>query len=894
MYTKEKQPVHELDRMLRFLKLDKYYESGQGDWLTYADENGVRINVLDVVGSYGINLLGHNNPSIQKLLHSFNEPCFVQGSYQPYKTRLSQKLADLTAAHTGIKGWHIEYASGGAEIIEVALKLCWLQYERKLNLIRQEIYYSINYLEQKNACADDIKFFTSQLACTDIVPAVAHFEGSFHGKTLGALSVMGNAQLKNTFPVALKPLTLPKDAEALKKNADKNAVTYFVIDEKTDKIVEKKYLPVIGLFVEPVQGEAGVLCLDDALLLQISELKKIWGLPVVADEIQCGLYRTGYFSCLDRKILIADIYCFGKALGAGIAKLSTLCCSDEMYTPNFFQFHSSSFAGDAFSSKAALLFMESFEENDVIARIQENWMYRQLSVLKNIFSEYVLDIRGKGLMCAIELNEDRLHNSFITKFFKDIGMLGYWIASVLLNRERIRVLPTLSNPLSFRIQSSIQFSEEDGRFLINGFSKLFNAIESQDLQYLFGHILSFPDNAVVKHLPDAVKYNEFPENAAVFICHPIDNVHIRRIVDLIDGYDEHTLTAMLEELSTYQKFTVYHTDTLTNADGTTIPVVFLGIPLTSLSFFHLLRRGNRYEWVKKIQDAVNLATQKNARSIGLGQFTSIITKNGMHLYSPHATLTTGNTYTAILAMQAAFQQYKRKTPDRLKPAVCVVGAKGNIISSIAEEMIQHARKLILVYRHALEKDNDTWHHYREFLRKVSGSSQLAKKITTLLDIYNIDIKFDEIIAQLGDDIIVTNSLCHEAISSVDIIFTGTNDTNALLLKEHVNKGVIIVDIAVPPNVCNEIQHDNDYVYIKGGIASLPRYAGMMQRLESVILPFGKGECFACMAETFGLAFSLPGSANFTGEISAGNIRKISCLMKKEGFGLKRVKVENSV
>ncbi|MFT3747346.1 MAG: aminotransferase class III-fold pyridoxal phosphate-dependent enzyme [Agriterribacter sp.] len=894
MYTKEKQSAHELDRMLRFLKIDKYYESGQGDWLTYTDEDGIKVNVLDMVGSYGINLLGHNNPSVQTLLHSFNEPCFVQASCQPGKTKLSQKLAELTEAQTGVKGWHVEYANSGAEIIEVAIKLCWLQYERKIDLIRQEIYYSINYLEKKNACADEIKFFTGQLKLTDAAPAVAHLEGSFHGKTLGALSVMSNTRLKNTFPAALKSLTLPKDAEVLKKNAEENAVIYFIIDEKTDKIIEKKYLPVIGLFIEPVQGEAGVLHLSDTLLSEVSELKKTWGLPVISDEIQCGLYRTGYFSCLDRKILIADIYCFGKALGAGIAKLSALCCSDRMYTPNFFQFHSSSFAGDAFSSKAALLFLKVFEENNITAHIKEDWLFRQLSVLKDIFPGYVADIRGKGLMCAIELNEDRLHNSFITKFLKDIGLLGYWIASVLLNRERIRILPTLSNSLSFRIQPSIQFSEDDACFLINGFSKLFNAIESQDLNYLFGHLLNFPGTVVLKHLSPAVKYNEFPENAAVFICHPIDNVHIRRIVDLIDDYDEQTLTAMLEELSIYQQFTIYHTDTLTNAEGTTIPVVFLGIPLTSLSFFHLLRRGSRHEWVKKIQDAVNLANQKNAKSIGLGQFTSIITKNGMHLYSPHATLTTGNTYTAILAMQAALQQYKEKNPNGPKPSVCLVGAKGNIISSIAEEMIQHAQKLILVYRHALEKDNDTWHHYRSFLRKASGSSELAKKIITLVNTCDIDTRFEELIAWLSDDIIVTNLLCHEAISSADIIFTGTNDTNALLQKEHINKGAIIVDIAVPSNVCNEIQHDNNYVYIKGGIASLPLYAGIMQSLESVILPFGEGECFACMAETFGLAFSLPRSANFTGEISAGNIKTISCIMEKEGFGLKRIKVENSV
>jgi hypothetical protein len=69
---------------------------------------------------------------------------------------------------------------------------------------------------------------------------------------------------------------------------------------------------------------------------------------------------------------------------------------------------------------------------------------------------------------------------------------------------------------------------------------------------------------------------------------------------------------------------------------------------------------------------------------------------------------------------------------------------------------------------------------------------------------------------------------------------------------------------------------------------------MVQSLDSVILPFGEGECFACMAETFGLAFSAPWPVNLTGEINAENIKTVSCMMEKAGFGLKRAKVESSL
>src|SRR5207342_2836819 len=112
----------------------------------------------------------------------------------------------------------------------------------------------------------------------------------------------------------------------------------------------------------------------------------------------------------------------------------------------------------------------------------------------------------------------------------------------------------------------------------------------------------------------------------------------------------------------------------------------------------------------------------------------------------------------------------------------------------------HAGKLILVYRHPLEKDNDTWHHFSEFLLKVLGSGSHAKKIQMLLQVNDIHSSFEKIIAQLGDDVIVTHALCHKEVGNADIIFTGTNDTNVLLLPGHVKTSAIVVDISIPSNV----------------------------------------------------------------------------------------------
>jgi predicted amino acid dehydrogenase len=466
-----------------------------------------------------------------------------------------------------------------------------------------------------------------------------------------------------------------------------------------------------------------------------------------------------------------------------------------------------------------------------------------------------------------------------------------------LNNENIRILPTLSNPLTFRIQPSIQFNQNDLNFLLIGLSNFFKALRKKDVDYLFGHIIPLQKNQKIKNLPGRLHNAYIPEGAAVFICHPIDFKHICEIIDLIEGFGERGLINVLDELVDYQQFTIYHMDKLANKFGNEIDIVILGIPLTSTSFYNALRNGKRQELIKKIQEAVDYANTSNAKSIGLGQFTSIITGNGLYLNSQIATITTGNAYTAGLVIEAltrAIDQHK-DLKNLNNASLSIIGAAGNIVQVIGLILVEKVKCLNLVYHADVLSSEKTKQEVIIFLKgclKSKNEFVLKSKLIQIVKHYPIEENLGLILESISDIFRISSSIM--SVKEDDIIIIGTNDTRVLLKEEYAKPGAIVVDIAVPPNTSTNLQKRSDITYIKGGIASLPLKNGEEQHLNSVILPFEKGECFACLAETFGICFEDSWKGHNTGDLTRDMVDNIMQVMQSNGFGLKRTKSENSI
>ncbi|HSI76661.1 MAG TPA: hypothetical protein VK957_12220, partial [Lunatimonas sp.] len=162
----------------------------------------------------------------------------------------------------------------------------------------------------------------------------------------------------------------------------------------------------------------------------------------------------------------------------------------------------------------------------------------------------------------------------------------------------------------------------------------------------------------------------------------------------------------------------------------------------------------------------------------------------------------------------------------------------------------------------------------------------------LLNMGSLESNFDELQNILAPFLSFTHVLGTEI--QADVIVLGTNQPGAVLYSKHVKKGAIVLDISVPPNASEDLINREDITYIKGGIAALPGTGGREQVLNSVILPFGPGECFACMAETFGLAFANIKGKRFTGDLTSKSVMEITRIIEQQGFSLGRKKTERSL
>lgn len=886
------------DTLLSLLNLDVEYTDGYGDRLYHNGKYNEQIEVLDVVGSYGTNLLGYKNKIHDKFkehLSSF-PPNFIQVSRNTALQELSYNLIRHHSKHTSSSNWICEYASTGAEIIDAAIKLSFLRYNQKIISIQQEINFSINRLLKKGGKPSLVHEFQNQLDHIQDHIYVLHFEGSFHGKTLGTIAINGNTDIKDPFPKAYETICSPKDPKELVRQIELHKKRYFIWDHKLERIVEKEYLPIAAIIIEPIQGESGVNELSAQLIEQIAEIKKQYQTTLISDEIQCGLYRTGYISALDPKLLVSDLYCYGKQLGGGLAKIAAMLCKLEVYNSTFFKYHSSTFAEDYYSSWIANQFLNEIEiSNRQLEKLRTDWLYNELVKFQKINPDILLDVRGRGNMVAIELNHHLINYTYFTKFLNDLGLLGYWVSSVLLAKENIRILPSLSNSMSFRIQPSIQFNQNDLNFLLIGLSRFFNAIRQNEVKYLFDHILPLPDNPSCNILPNELRKERMPEGAAVFICHPIDFKHICNCIDLIEGYGDIELVKILDELSDSQKFSIYHLDKLVDKHGKEIDIVLLAIPLTSLSFYHALRNGKRKLLISKIQEAVDFANEYKAKTIGLGQYTSIISGNGEYLRSDKAIITTGNAFTTGLVIKAvdkAFENYSKRLEEA---SISLIGAAGNIVNTIGIMLVEKALRVNLVFHASINDSRQTKKNVISFIRKCldsPGSFPLKTKLKELIKEYSLDDHLELVLEKIEGLLTISSTI--KSVVKDDMVIIGTNDTKALLRKEDIKEGAIVIDIAVPSNTSESLKKRSDITYIQGGVASLPLTNGDEQVLNSRIIPFGTGESYACLAETFGIAFDDNWKDHHTGELTREMVENIMKLMEYHGFGLKRMKTEVSL
>ena len=907
-YTQFVKPL--TGKLLGFLKLDKVYLDGKGNWLLYQEEQGSTRRALDLTGGYGANLLGHKNPeiiaSIPDLLAEL-PPSHLQGSIGRWSGLLARELSDRLTEETGAGPWVCTPANSGAEAVEAALKLALLVHRESIkkksfglnthfNSLRKHLEESDRIREEelldeiRRTCKNGVfrDGFSARIErvsrfdeAIDLLeqqnrqvlfspPYLLALEGGFHGKTLGALQVTSNPFFRDDFFLDdrnSRTLFIRRNDRGDIVRALNSTRTLVCSPELRNGRVSfhlKEINKVAACILEPIQGEGGIHPVEEGFIRCLREEADRRGFLLIFDEIQAGLYRTGTLSSGSPSGVAADLYCFSKALGGGVAKVAAMLARREGYPERFSLLHTSTFAEDSFSSAVAckvlaMLRPEVVEDGMAVAAM----LKRELEELQAGYPSVLKEVRGRGFLLGLEFHSSIRHSCYELKFFCDAGLIGYLFSSGLLQHEGIRVSPTLSSPLTLRLEPSLFTSPEEVQHIRRGLERLCRAISDLDMEYFFGHL--FPGCRIGRphRIPEGViQYEKGSGPSAVFLSHVIQAEDLKKVFHALEDVPSEVLERHLRDLFELLDFEVYFHGRLKGRNGREVDAFILSLPAPSGVIREVHRSDRSHLLCDKVQTALQYAKEDlGAGTVGLGQFTSIVTRNGLCLESTGLNLTTGNAYTVALMIEATLKLAGEKKIAMEGAHIGFVGAAGNIVSVAASILAAHCRKVSFFYHTPLLQSRKLVSVIAAFLREMGSAKpgpDCAATISHLLAGRDFGGQED-----------LLSFLCHPELQEVltvetdltglcrcDIVLTGTNATRPVIEPSYLKEGAVVVDVGVPgdvPALMREIRPD--VMVIQGGIARMPQPEGRPQTIVLPSLPLKEGQAFGCMSETFSIGLA---------------------------------------
>jgi 4-aminobutyrate aminotransferase len=365
--------------------------------------------LLDFGGHVGSMPLGYNNPKILEPLSEFDlvDPTKIAGQdfyvragnepdpAIPGPTDLMDRLTDITS-HYGMDT--VFLSNSGAEAVENALKITYDHTGGK---------YGIT------------------------------FEGAFHGRTLGALSLNRSKEVyRRKFPEIASVQDSPfcTDADCTRDTCDcgfffdDTSWLRQMLDDETGYVNGDE---VAYLILEPIQGEGGYRFPSDAFMDEIATLADEHDLPIVVDEVQSGLGRTGKMWASDHYAIEPDVIASAKALRVG----ATIGRS-EVFPDQTSRLSSTWGAGDILSAAQGALTIDAIREYDLLDNATERG--RQMrELLRDADLPGAVDVRGKGLMLAVEF-ESKARRDAVLEAGVAEGLL-----TIGCGHRTLRILPPL-------------------------------------------------------------------------------------------------------------------------------------------------------------------------------------------------------------------------------------------------------------------------------------------------------------------------------------------------------------------------------------------------------------------------------------------------------------------
>lgn len=355
--------------------LETHFVYGSGSYL-YDSNNQKYIDFLSGIAVTG---LGHSHPDLIDSLNQQLDLLWHTSNlfYNQQQAMLARALIDITFPGK------VFFCNSGTEANEAAIKLvkAWGNKNNKQKIIA--------------------------------------LKNSFHGRTLGSVSITGQDKIKKPF----EPI-LP-NVEFIEPDIDELIA---VLDDQT-----------AGVFLEPILGEGGIVPLTSEFLQATRELTNDFGAILVLDEIQTGMGRTGKYWCYEHHDIVPDVVTTAKGLGNGFP-IGAMIVHQKYEDIFSFGMHGSTFGGNHLATAVAYEVLRTIETHNILENVTtiNKYLMEQLLLLKKEYPNKIQDVRGKGLLLGVVLNPKVEIRPFLSKALEKKLIVGR------AGESTIRLTPALN------------------------------------------------------------------------------------------------------------------------------------------------------------------------------------------------------------------------------------------------------------------------------------------------------------------------------------------------------------------------------------------------------------------------------------------------------------------
>lgn len=357
----------------------------------YDDINGKEF--IDFTSGIAVTSLGHSNPKVAEILYQQAKKLVHSSNlyYSAECLQLSEKIVEVTKKFGGQHdASKVFLCNSGSEANEAALKFA-----------------------KKHGISKNPK-----------KQGIIAFQNSFHGRTMGALSVTWNAKYRKPFG------DLVPNVSFLNLNDELSKLQDFIRNGK-DKIA--------GLIIEPVQGEGGVIPVPVDTLVGLKQICKENDVIVIHDEIQCGMGRSGKLwahSYLPKEAH-PDIFTIAKALGNGFPIAATVV-NEKVNNSLQVGDHGTTYGGNPLGCAVSKYVIDTIANQSFLDQVvqKSQLFFNRLEKIKNRFPEHIKEIRGKGLMIGADFNESP---AAVVSKARELGLL-----IITAGKTTVRFVPALT------------------------------------------------------------------------------------------------------------------------------------------------------------------------------------------------------------------------------------------------------------------------------------------------------------------------------------------------------------------------------------------------------------------------------------------------------------------